>query len=291
MIICRGLLLFLIGASFFKAHSAYSFSYALDKNHVQVGEAASLRILVPLSKEAERPGVFDELLSQHKKLKILEQQVQRVPEGHQLIFEITAYEPNEYLIPPIQIKIGSDTFSTEALPLTVTTTRQKDDIDIRPEFEPLQKPFPWRKVYAGAMWFLVTGVFVWWLRWALTKISMRKVIHFFKGLSLPKYESRRAWLKCEIKRLKTRLASDAAPNDVLDDAFFTLKKYFEKSFSKPVPAWTQKELQLRLQETLSKRKLSSICIEIDRLQYHTADKSRIEQRISELLTVMEKELL
>jgi len=291
MITYKGSLLFLIAASFFKASSAFSFSFSLDRSTVQVGEATSLRILVPFSKEAERPLVFDELLTRHKKLKVLEQQAQKTPEGHQLVFEITAYEPDEYRIPPIQIKMGPDTFSTEAMPLQVTTTRQKDDIDIRPEFEPLKKPFPWRTVYAAAMWFLVGSVLIWWTRWALSKVSWRALFSTLGNFSLPRYESRKVWLKHEIKRIKNRLASENQENEILDDAFFTLKKFFEKGIKKPVPAWTQKELQARLSETLNRKHLSDICSEIERLQYHTADKTNTQQKIYELLGKMEKELL
>ena len=229
MITCKDSLLFLIAVSFLEASSAFSFSFSLDRSTVQVGEAASLRVFVPFSKDAERPLVFDDLLTRHKKLKVLEQQAQRTPEGHQLIFEITAYEPNEYRIPPIQIKMGPDTFSTEALSLQVITTRQKEDLDIRPEFEPLKKPFPWRTFYAAAMWILVGSVLIWWSRWALSKVSLKRLFFSLRNLSLPKYESRRAWLKLEIKRIKNRLASENQQSDILDDAFSRSKGFLRKA--------------------------------------------------------------
>jgi len=291
MIICKDWFTFLISANFALSVSAFSFSFNLDKQSIQVGEITSLRLEVPLTKQSERPLVFDELLTQHKKLKVLEQQAQKIERVYQIIFEITAYEPNEYLIPPVQVKLGADTFSTEAIPLSVTTSRQKDDVEIRPEFESLEKPFPWRKVYSALMW-LLSGSFVFWLmRWAISRVSWRNFLFISRFFKLPSFESRKTWLRKEIKRLKTRLALESDTNAILDDTFFVLKKYFEKCFHQPIPSWTSQELQVRLHDFLSKRRLSKLCSEVAFLQYQTPNRNPTPDKITELIQTMEKELL
>ncbi|MFM8268703.1 MAG: hypothetical protein ACKN9V_00825, partial [Pseudomonadota bacterium] len=254
--------------SFLSLH-LWGFSFELNKHSIQIGETAILSISLPTSTKDRKVVVLDDLLYGHPELKILERNMNQRENETILTFEITSYQAKDYRIPPIQVKWGSDTFSTEALDLAVTTSRLAEDTEIRPEFGTLEPPFPWRKVYLGLLLFFGMALSFWIIRWSFLRIPWHTFRRFSWRFKYPSFETDRMWLRKELDRLRQEVQKGKCDAKLVDQIFYTLKVFFERRTHSPALALTQRELEAQLPNKLLSQETKSILSEGDRFKFQT----------------------
>lgn len=269
----------------------WAFSFVLSKPSIQVGETTILRIELPESGRDGKPLVLDELLSQHSQLKVLERNMSQGDNSVSFTFEITAYKAGDYRIPPIQIKWGSDSFSTEALDLNVGTTRDPDDREIRADFDTLKTPFPWRKAYFWVMASFALLLGFWLLRWTLMRIPWKNLKRLSFKFRWPSFETDKMWLRKEIARLRNELTKGPATPELVDRIFYTLSLFLKRKTNSPVPALTSQELLGELSDKSIRSQMGFILKSTDHFKYELTDKANAPKFAEELLSTIEKVFL
>lgn len=291
MITYKDWYIFLALVSFWLPTSVWGFSFELNKSSIQIGDTAVLSIILPNSDRAERPLIQDELLLSHPELKILERNTSEKDNQLIITFEVTAYQAKNYRIPPVQIKWGPDTFSTEALDLTVTTTRPPDDTQIRPEFGEITPPFPWRKAYLLVLGVLGSLMLLWLLKWMALRIPWKRLMRFSWQIRMPKLETDRMWLRKEIAQLRIQVKEGNSSPELIDRIIFTLKIFLNRRTLFPAPALTSKELEASLPKKYLEKHLKPVFLTSDKFKYQSIQKEDVPRLADELLTQIEKEFL
>jgi len=269
----------------------WGFSYSLNKHSIQVGESATLSISLPNKIGNDKPLVIDDLLDRHPNLKVLERNTSQTDTGVTITFELTAYQASQLRIPPIQVKWGPDTFSTEALELSVTSTRNPDDMEIRADFGRLRPPFPWRKAYLGLIFFLGTLLLLWLIRWSFLRIQWKKLLSFSWTFTFPSFETDRMWLRKEIARFKNQIRKGNAPPEIVDQILYSLMVFLKRRTKAPAPALTRKELEQTLHEKQLRSKTRSLLAQVDDFKYHSLEKMSAPELAEELIARIESEFL
>jgi len=291
MITCKDWYILLVLVSFCLPSPLWAFSFSLSKQTISLGETAVLRIDFSEVTQEGNPLILDELLNQAPKLKILERNLQRGENSLSITFEITSYFPGDYRIPPVQVKWGSDTFSTEALELKVTTTRAPEDMEIRPDFGALKTPFPWRKAFFWVITSAAGLLSFWIIRWTLKRIPWNRLKRMSWNLHWPSLETDRMWLKKELARLRKQLKAGESGPELVDQIFHSLGIFLQKKTHTPVPALTSLEIEKKLGDHRFKPKMAPILRETDYLKYQSVDKKDSSRIAEELLTRIEKDFL
>jgi BatD DUF11 like domain len=283
---------FLVLVSCWISPQVWGFSFSLNKRSIQIGEVAVLSLVLPNTNRSDRPVIVDDLLDRHPQLKVLERNMSQTDNGMTITFEITAYQASDFRIPPVQVKWGPDTFSTEALELTVTSSRTPDDMEIRSDFGKLRPPFPWRKAYLVFLSGIGALLALWLLRWSFLRIQWRKLSRFlYWRPKLPSFETDRMWLRKEVAKFRVKLKSGQADPELVDQILYTLKLFLQKQTDTITPALTRIELENQLSERHLKPKTKTLLAQVDDFKYHKADKAGAPQVAEELLARIESEFL
>ena len=290
MITYRDWFIFLAGARILLAEPAV-FSFRLDKSQIQVGETATLTLQIPHLNRSDRPIVNDELYNAHPSLKPLATTLQKDNLYFNLTFEFTAYKANDYRIPPIQVKWGPDSYSSEALPLSVITTRKSEDSEIRPDFSSLPMPFPWSKAYRVLIGTLSLGIVFWLVRRLIQKAPWKALFRFYNHLKIPSFETDRAWLKKELRRIQNQISLVPDYPQAVDDVFQTLTLFLKRKTGSPVPAWTSTEIRNQVPQKLLKKEVLSLFHTTDLFRYGATTKENSKLLATRLISAIEKEYL
>lgn len=280
-----------MNANLFWSLTAWSFSFELTKPKIQVGEPTFLKIHLPHHGTSQRPIIFDELLTQNKTLKILEHQIVKTESEYEISFELTAHSSKKLSIPPIQIQLGPETFSTETLPLEVWSSREASDSEIRAEFEPLQLPIQWKKLFGYFIWSISGLCFLWLFRRTVSRIPWSRLSLKLLSLKIPNLESNRMWLKKQLKRIRMERQKRTNPLVVLDDLSFVLKTFLERQTHNPALSWTAEEIVTRLPQMTARTDKSSVLAHIDSVKYQPKSAIPYEPVVDELIDQVEKEFL
>jgi len=228
---------------------ALKLEYRIPSKVVRVGEHAVLEVLIPIPPgldvkegEVELPTVSDELLSDASDLIILNKQFQRERGSWIWRYELTAYAPGKYTIPPIQVRMGPNTFSTESQTLSITSLRREDDNEIRPELDRVTPPLPWKK-WLGYLALCLTGLCVGeylrkqWQKWSRPKRSLPPPV-----ILSPNHLE---WLKEQFARFRSELESKHYSPKIIDEITYTIREYLSRKTAYPVVAWTTLEFSYR----------------------------------------------
>lgn len=291
MITYKDWFIFLGVARLILGQPVFALEFSISKPSIQVGEPALLTLKLPKSSPSDRAELFDDFLTTHKELKLLEQHARHQDQFFEWTFEFTSHKPGNYQIPPLQVKVGPNTYSTTALPLLVTTSREVEDTQIRPEQGVLSPPFPWKKVFNITIWLICAIVVLWLLNRIVRRVSWRAIKQFRIRISLPNLETNRMWLRKELNKIRQELASGNTSAALVDKIIYTLRLFLLRQTHFPTTAWTSKEITHQLPAPLLKGELKTIFLHSDHLQFAEIQKDNAKAVAEELLDRIEREYL
>jgi hypothetical protein len=231
--------------------------WSVTPKTIQPGERARLEIEIPLAElgikdldeDTILPQMRDDLLNDAKAIMILERDFRRERDALVWRYDITAYEKGKPNIPPVEIRLGPLSFSTEATPLEVLSTRQPDDTALREEYGPATYPIRWLLLLIVAVLGGI-GAAAWrfgrpYYRAYMRRFHTAPVVH-----AAPK-EKPDEWLRKRLAVIREKLAAageDAAANDIIvDDIALAIREYYARREGRPVEAWTTREFRARMQ--------------------------------------------
>lgn len=272
MITSKGWFATLSGAVLLTSSATLSaLEYKLTPKAVPPGERASLEVRLPIPEalrhsDAEPPLIQDDLLTQTRAFMILERDFRR--EGDEWVwhYEITAYKPGEITVPPAEIRLGSENFSTEATKLTIEGTRTEKDLELREDFDRLSHPIPWGKV--ALVLTAIAGLV------GVAKLVEKYYRRFFPkktatpapALAKPT-ESDLAWLRRQLALVRARLEANGEAAQAVDSLTLILREYFARTTRLPVEAWTTTEFHRRFHENGAALKLLPCFEACDRFKF------------------------
>lgn len=159
-------------------------------------------------------------------------------------YDVTAYESGKISIPPVEIRLGPLSFSSEAMPLEVSTKRAANDEALRDDFGAASMPIHWGRWFLfGALVALLGAL------WHFGRRYLRKLRRLYAPIAAPApatpLEAPEAWLARELARVRARL-SEAGENaavldHLVDEVGLVLRGYWARREKAPVEAWTTRE--------------------------------------------------
>lgn len=223
-----------------------SFRFSLDRNSVLAGDRATLevRLEIPgLGEEDPIPEIQDDLLTQNEKFFVLQKDVTR--EQHTVIwrYAVTAYIPQNLTLPPLLIRFGPNTYSTESQPLSVISKRGQNDQELRESFGTLSLPIHWKKLFfyacAIGVFIALLPTFVRLFRKLRAQIWISKK-HWVLRSTKPDHL---AWFKRELSLLKQKITQGEEKEAYIDELTLLIKTYLSKVHDKPVFTMTSGEFE------------------------------------------------
>lgn len=239
----------------------------LSAQAIHPGERLILELRLPSAlsqpstrdEEPELPVVQDDLLTGDARLQILDKDYRREKDTLIWKYQFTTYQLGKLYIPPMEVKLGPHTYSTEAMSVDVTTTRSAEDQALREEFGPVRLPFHWEialRILLGLAFLL--GLYALWRRYShlLDKPKpLRAAI-----ASAPEIDPLE-WLKGQFAILKTKISEERASGQIVDELTACLREYYARVRREPVQAWTTHEFRLRLK---SDEKAAALSLVLER---------------------------
>lgn len=292
MIIYKDWYNFLVVASFFLALPLRAFEFELSDPTIQVGQSSFLTVRLPHSSPGTQPVLFEDLLSQHKEIKLLERRTNQTSNQYEWVFELTAHKSGTFQVPPIQVQLGPNTYSTSALPLTVTTSRTEKDNQIRPEFGSLSNPFPWKKLFSFVTWGIVAGLLAWLAHRISKRVQWSLLRNSFRFPKLPTLETDKMWLKKELRLIRQSLDSSEQLNpEIVDRIVRILRIYLKRQTHLPVTSLTSREILHRLPQRYTDKELRTVFFQAEKHQFQGDHKTETKQVAENLLNHIEGEFL
>ncbi len=223
----------------------------LSTSQIQPGSRAVLDLkLISEAKESDQNlesevYVMDDLLLEHKQLKVLDKKFIREDNVPMFRYEITAYDLGEIRIPPIQVKWGANQLSTESTPLQVVTTLAPEDQTIREAFDEVSRPIPYLRI---ARLFLIAVItyFICWILWPWMQKIPGLIPNPKRLLPAVKEEDPFLWLKRELTRFKAKVLKETDNPKLIDEWYQIIKTFFTKTEKTTVNSWTTQEFKTRL---------------------------------------------
>lgn len=296
MIICRDWFISFVGVALLVCNlcAGSEFTFTLKPSVIKPGEHVTLEIYLPLDKvltslganEEIAPTVNDELLRQSKTLKVLSMDNRREKESLVWRYELTSYDEGKVLVPPVNIQVGPNNFSTQSSPLEVSGTRAPTDQEVRPEFESLNYPRHWGRYIAYAFLATVALGFVAWGRKHIPKI--RRPTPTAIKPPPPRPVDPDAWLREQLTKLKRDIDGNRQEFYGIDQLTVLLRRYFAIRLGKPVDAWTSREFKALLASDSTARELSRIFELCDEIKFRENKPTDVRRKAMEWLAESEK---
>lgn len=234
----------------------------LTKSKIEFGERTRLEFHLPIAElglakyddESELPILNDDLVLESKHVLVLQRDFRREKDVLIWTFDMTSYEKGQVIVPPVEIRFGAHSFSSEAVSLEVVSTRAAEDKALRPDFGAAGYPIEWGSWIAFGTVLILVALFYFWAR--RNGFLLRLLTGLRRSVRLPMApeEKPETWLKRELIRLRSRLAaSEAAPlvaqtttSPIVDDFTKILRGFFRRKTKNPAESWTTSELKKRL---------------------------------------------
>lgn len=270
--------------------------YRLVKPIIQPGERTTLEIELGIevlesagwNEESGPPTVNDDFLTQAKAFQILDTTYRRTKTSLIWGYELTAHTTGTVTLPPVEIRVGSQTFSTEATELRIATTRAEADSQIREEFGALDPP---SHLWYWLLWLSLLPAAYGLRLWLEPRV--RKWLARFKPkpvqIAPPPEEDPIEWLKRELLRLKVELHQGAGES-FADELTAVLREYFARKHNAPVRAWTTKEFSRKFAAEPTATALVPVFASCDEVKF-TGRKANLTGRFSTALIETERVLL
>lgn len=257
----------------FSASVAHALSYRLSSPKVQAGEHAILEVRLPVppeqvnSEELEPPQVNDDLLTQAQGFQVLERDFRR--DGNEWVwrYEITAYQPGKVTIPPIEIRSPGANFSTESVPLEIVTSRGEEDGNLRPEFGPIRRPFPWGSLVKWAFLLALLNAAVYFAKKHAHRLKLKRRPKPAPVAPPPTREDDLLWLRRQFARLKLELESVKDKGRIIDETTHVLREFYARRTNLPVEAWTTSEFRTKFGKDETAAKISPLFEVCDRYKF------------------------
>jgi hypothetical protein len=270
--------------------------YRLVPPVIEPGERTTLEIELPVNlleaagwnEESGPPAVNDDLLTQAKSFQILDTTYRRTKTSLVWGYDITSHRTGSVTVPPLEIKVGSLTLSSEAMELRIVTSRPEGDTKIREEFGPLDYPSRW--------WYWLL-----WLSWLPAAYYLRQWlerklpgwIRRFKPVPPPlppaPQEDPLVWLRRELERLRAELVN-GAHEGFADELSSVLREYFVRKLAQPARSWTTREISLRLSSEPTAAGFLPVFRSCDEVKF-ARKKSDLADRFNKALEQTEKTIL
>ena len=251
----RGLSLFFVIAALLVSKTARAdFHFELTPAEIRPGGHAELLVTVPKTKPSDELPLQlqDELLSQNKELVVLEKDLQEKSDHYELKYVLTTHKTGVFSVPPIEMRLGPDSYSTQLLALKSSSTRAEGDSEIRPEFGDLPFPVPWTR-YLG--FFLGAVLLFALIRFGVKKIKLPKPAPK-KPAPIPE-EDPLLWLRRNLDQFfKTLTPEELFPSRKADELVQIVREYFARATKSPVQAWTLAEFQKKLAKDQAAQEIS-----------------------------------
>ena len=232
----------------FSSPSARALQYHIPSVVVRAGERAVVEVRIPIPPhmdvqegEQELPTVQDELLSDAGDLIILNKQFRRETGVWVWRYELTSYTPGQHTIPPIQVWMGPDNFSTESRAIEITSLRTDGDKELRPDLGPVTPSLPWREWlgYLGA--FLAVAAVAEYLRRKAAPWLRRVRRKIPKPVALEPKQNHLEWLRAQFAFYRRQLETGGYAPEIVDQITHTIREYLTRTTTFPVIAWTTRE--------------------------------------------------
>lgn len=277
------------------ANSASALEQTLSPPSIRPGQRTRLTLTLQKSllpteyKLRIQPELNDTLITAKKDIHILEQDFIEKDDSYVWQFDLTSYHTGQVQIPPIEVRLGPTTYSTDAQDLSLVTSRAETDTEIRPEFGKLGLPIDWAKWALATLYAALTLTVAWILRkWAPRLKGWAK-----QQLNRPKPPDATAeqWLTRELKRIKLAMARGQDSETTIDELTDVLRNYFAKSTSLPVRQWTTGEFRKRLQSDNRTNSVLPLFLETDLVKFHPNQQANLESLIQNSIKITEQKLL
>jgi hypothetical protein len=243
-----------------------AFSQALelrtDKTEIQPGERLSLTISLPVPDSDQKaqfsdPPELDDRLLESTHWKVLTRQHLKENGRLKWNFELTHYEPGVQSFPPLSIRVGPVTYSSERALFTISSTRNAEDNELRDGFGEIQIPIHWKRGFllglAGAA--------------AVSLLVMASRLLRQKQQVAPDEKiSPEEWIRKEVKRLKSECASSNT-HPCVDDITGVILEYCARVGSTRTVCWTSRELFRRLARYPEIQGLKGVVSKCDDFRY------------------------
>jgi len=276
------------------------FSFKLDPASVEPGQRAVLEIRLPFSvlgvedwddESDSTPEAKDDLLTASRGFEVLERDYRR--DGNTFVwrYQIAAYRAGSYLVPPVEIKAGPNTFSSIVSILSVKSTRGQGDIEVREGYGVLSPPWRWKLwlgILLAALAMGAAGTTLW--RWLAVRLRRHAPPQPQAAASLPE-EDPRDWLRREIQRIHTEREEGAPADQTLDRLTTAVREYFSRWLRLPAFAWTTPELHRRLAHDEEVRQVLPVLDQCDECRFLPWSYLAKDTVVIEGLAQVEKALL
>lgn len=267
MTICKDWLTFFAVVALLACNALFAstLKFSLDPKVIMPGEHARLEIRIPSqglpSITDSPPVIHDELLTKADSLRIVEQSFNN--RGNELVwtYDLTLTKLGKTTVPPVEIQLGSQSFSTEATLLELKSPRQQGDDNLRDDFGPVSPPMhwgPWIKLFA-LLFFLVGGGLALY-RWFRSRLQRRPPP---KPPAPEPGESALEWLQKRLKEIRVRLESSKDGEAGIDELTITIRHFFELVSRNPVEAWTTREFTSRFSKDEIAQRVSTVLSRCD----------------------------
>lgn len=266
------------------------FRYSLDKSSVLAGDRAALEVRLevpPLGEDDPVPEVSDDLLMQNDKFLVLQKDVSREQNTMVWKYFVTAYTPKTLTLPPIQVRFGPNTYSTESTTLNITSARGDADQDLREGFGKLSIPIHWKKL----IFFLCIAAAILSILRPLLRLVRRLKSRRWRPLA-PRTAGQEKgdhlnWLKRELALLKNRMDSEENLDSYVDELTLIIKTYLSRVHDKPVFTMTSVEFAYAFSADPTLRRIHSFFNRCD--QFKFAPRKELKAKALALVGIQETE--
>lgn len=235
-------------------------------------------------------AIADDLLMQHKQIKVLDKKFIKEENIPTFRYEITAYEAGELRLPPIQVKWGGNQLSTESTPFKIVSTREATDDAIRDAFGEVSRPLPLLRI-AKLILIAIITYFLCWIIWPwmqkLPGLIPKQKVH----VPVIREEDPLVWLKRELERFKTKKKMEAENPELIDDWYQIVKTFFAKREKKSVRAWTTVEFKSHLATNKEALGIAPCLETCDVLKFSSNKNFSISETVDHWILQTEKILL
>lgn len=274
---------------------ALALEYKLSAKSIKPGERATLEVRLPVrpeerGKEAEPPFINDDLLTQAPQVILLERDFYREEDEWVWHYEVTGYRPGRIAIPPVEIRMGGESLSTERVDIEIAEVRKEDDLELRPETGLLSPPIPWATwLWRFALFAAAAAAFFFGDRYLKKRFKKKPVV--IEPRATAPVESPEAWLRRQLQRIRHQMETQER-KPFVDELTHVLREYFAKRRSQAVEAWTTSEMRQRLGDDAGATALFPLFDECDRVKFtgrneddHLVARKTLEESEKNLLHV------
>ncbi len=268
MTICKHWSPFFVAAALVvSALAKGDFRFSLEPQIIQPGQRAVLTLRLPeadlrwlegSTPEDVFPEAEDESLLESQELEFLSQDYRKEKSDYVWRYEFTAYSTGEIVIPPISVRMGPQSFSSERRTLQVVSNRT--DGELRPNAGAVYPPWDW-SFWLGGLLLLALAAAVYWLGkryWPRRTPQSSDAMQTLHPQELPK-----EWLKKQFLILRARMESMPQEPNWPDTWFAILKEFTCRDASVPAKAWTTSELRSALKQDSRYSELAQLLSDCD----------------------------